>query len=147
MKRNILFLLLIAQMTFIFYMSSEPAYISHTRNRKVIETVKSVSGINLDKKLGENRSDHIVRKNAHFILFFLLGLIAYLYLDHTKLKNKLIFSLLLCFIYAVLDEIHQYFVPGRGPKFTDVLIDTTGAFLGIGLAQILNWKFKKIMIK
>lgn len=147
MKRKVWFLLLIAHMTFIFYMSSEPAYISHTRNRHVIETVKSVSGINLDKKLGEQRSDHIVRKNAHFILFFILGIIAIYYLKHTSIKYKTFLSFLLCFTYAVLDEIHQYFVPGRGPKVTDVFIDLAGSILGIALVQIINWKFRKIVIK
>lgn len=36
-------------------------------------------------------------------------------------------SVLISFLYAVSDEYHQSFVPGRGPAFRDVLIDTIGA--------------------
>jgi len=37
----------------------------------------------------------------------------------------------LCFAYAVSDEFHQYFVPGRGPRWGDVMLDSFGAALGI----------------
>lgn len=37
------------------------------------------------------------------------------------------FSLLVTFLYACTDEFHQLFVPGRAGRFTDVLIDCTGA--------------------
>jgi VanZ family protein len=36
-------------------------------------------------------------------------------------------------IYAVSDEFHQSFTPGREPKLRDVLIDTAGSFLGMYL--------------
>ncbi|RYG25979.1 VanZ family protein [bacterium] len=39
---------------------------------------------------------------------------------------------------AVLDEFHQTFVPGRGGRFTDVLIDLTGASIA---AMIVVWRF------
>ncbi|MBS7359861.1 MAG: VanZ family protein, partial [Oscillospiraceae bacterium] len=32
--------------------------------------------------------------------------------------------------YAWLDEIHQYFVPGRAFQLYDLTIDLTGIFLG-----------------
>ncbi len=36
-----------------------------------------------------------------------------------------------CIFYAVSDEFHQLFVPGRACLFTDVCIDSAGALLGI----------------
>ena len=39
--------------------------------------------------------------------------------------------LILYIIYAISDEIHQSFVPGRGPQLLDVIIDTSGASIGI----------------
>ena len=42
------------------------------------------------------------------------------------------------FFYAVSDEIHQYFVPGRAMQSQDVLIDTAGVFLGICIVHGLN---------
>ncbi len=37
-------------------------------------------------------------------------------------------------LYAATDEVHQLFVPGRAGLFTDVLIDATGAAIGLLLA-------------
>lgn len=44
-----------------------------------------------------------------------------------------LFSLVFCILYAISDEVHQVFVPGRGAQVTDVLIDSFGAFIGIGM--------------
>jgi VanZ family protein len=46
-------------------------------------------------------------------------------------------ALLFVFLYASSDEFHQSFVPGRGPAFSDVLIDTAGGLTGIILYE---WK-------
>jgi len=43
--------------------------------------------------------------------------------------------------YAALDELHQVFVPGRTCLLQDWLIDTAGAFVGIGL--VVLWAFKR----
>ena len=40
--------------------------------------------------------------------------------------------------YAVSDEIHQTFVPGRAGKPLDVAIDTLGVVCGIALWQLLR---------
>ena len=40
-------------------------------------------------------------------------------------------ALLAAAVYAASDEIHQAFVPGRGPAVTDVLLDSAGALCGI----------------
>ena len=39
------------------------------------------------------------------------------------------------FLYAVSDEIHQTFVPGRSGEPRDVLIDTSGVLIGICLVR------------
>lgn len=48
---------------------------------------------------------------------------------------KGLIPLLIGFLYAVSDEIHQYFVPGRAMQARDVLIDTVGVLLGIWIAR------------
>ncbi len=40
-------------------------------------------------------------------------------------------AVVLTVAYGVLDEWHQAFVPGRYASFTDVLLDGTGALLGV----------------
>lgn len=48
---------------------------------------------------------------------------------------KGLIPLLIGFLYAVSDEIHQHFVPGRAMQARDVLIDTAGVLLGIWIAR------------
>jgi VanZ family protein len=40
-------------------------------------------------------------------------------------------------VYGVLDEVHQYFVPGRQSDVFDVLADAAGGLLGAGLMLLL----------
>jgi VanZ family protein len=42
----------------------------------------------------------------------------------------------LCIVYAITDEIHQSFVPGRSPRVLDVGIDALGTLLGLLPAMI-----------
>ena len=58
-------------------------------------------------------------------------------------SKKIIIVLCVCFLYAISDEIHQIFVPGRAGRWYDVLIDTTGAYLG----YIMCILFKKIKLR
>lgn len=41
--------------------------------------------------------------------------------------------------YAVLDEVHQSFVPGRMPSFQDILFDAFGAMM------VLLWTNKNFL--
>lgn len=46
-------------------------------------------------------------------------------------------------LWAASDELHQAFVPGRGPAVTDVLIDFGGVLLGVGLIWAILYKCTK----
>ena len=48
-----------------------------------------------------------------------------------KLRKKIGIALLIDIFYAVFDEIHQMFIPGRTGMIQDIGIDTLGAFFGI----------------
>ena len=76
---------------------------------------------------------HAVRKNAHFFVYMLLGVLtmATLLTYGFKLMFKVIVAFSIVVLYAVSDEIHQFFVPGRSCMFGDVLIDTAGSSLGM----------------
>jgi len=55
-----------------------------------------------------------------------------LFLTYTmSAKKQVLFSGGMGIIYAITDEIHQLFVPGRSGKLEDVLIDTIGVWIGI----------------
>jgi VanZ family protein len=49
----------------------------------------------------------------------------------------------ICVLCAMLDEFHQLFVPGRGAQVKDVIIDTVGAIVGIGVCGIWGKLIKR----
>ena len=67
--------------------------------------------------------------------------------ENIKRKNQICISAILGILYAISDEIHQSFTPGRGPKITDVFIDSLGVFFGITvillILEVINRKNKK----
>ena len=69
----------------------------------------------------------VVRKIAHIMEYGVLASVAYF--AFRRFSWAFVFSVL----YAASDEIHQIFVPGRGPRVTDVLIDSFGAILALSL--------------
>lgn len=74
-----------------------------------------------------------VRKAAHvteFLVLFLLSVNAFRH-DIADRKKLLIAAFLFTVGYAVTDEIHQSFVPGRAGVPTDVLIDSIGPTIGL----------------
>ena len=79
----------------------------------------------------------LMRKSAHFVAYLILGfLVSHTMKNETAATTDSVWkrrgaSLLLCVAYAISDEFHQLFVPGRGPQLKDVLIDGSGAALGI----------------
>ena len=75
-----------------------------------------------------------VKKGGHALGYLLLGR-AFLYgIRPGKIAPWL--ALGLCILYAITDEIHQSFVPGRSPRVMDVGIDTLGTLLGLLPAMI-----------
>ncbi len=88
----------------------------------------------------------LVRKGAHFSIYFLLGLLscAFFRSMNFPLSRSLFFAVILSCLYAMTDEFHQTFVPGRAGEFRDVCLDTFGAFIGalivIALAKLIERK-------
>jgi VanZ family protein len=68
----------------------------------------------------------LVRKLAHFteygVLFWLLV--------RGPLNGRPLVAMAVCVAYAMTDEAHQLFVPGRGPSIYDIALDSTGAMFG-----------------
>lgn len=68
--------------------------------------------------------DFIFKKSAHMFEYAILYLLVARALNQHPKKYLLAF--ILCIPYAVSDEFHQSFTPGRFPKPTDVGFDTLG---------------------
>lgn len=85
-----------------------------------------------------------IRKLAHYTLYFVLGILAFLVVkDYSINKKLIIYSLLICFLYACSDEFHQLFIIGRSARALDVMIDTFGSLCGISIFYIFNKKISK----
>lgn len=52
-------------------------------------------------------------------------------LNSFNISNKFIISIVLCLVFAILDETHQIFTSGRTPLLLDILIDSIGSIVGI----------------
>lgn len=91
-----------------------------------------------------SRISHIIRKTAHFTIYAALGFFSSLTVGQRKLISMSTAGVILfCLGYAVTDEIHQYFVPGRACMVTDMLLDTCGGITGI----IISFVCMKIFYK
>ncbi len=78
--------------------------------------------------------DTALKKAGHALLY---GVLAYFYwgaLGGDGVRGARLLAWGLAVLYAVTDEIHQSFVPGRTPAATDVVID------GVGAAVALFWR-------
>jgi len=76
--------------------------------------------------------DYIVRKVGHMLVF---GVLAVLIVAAWPGRRSKIAALVLTIAYAVSDETHQAFVPGRHADPLDVGFDTAGALLALWLTQ------------
>jgi VanZ family protein len=70
-----------------------------------------------------------VKKGGHALGYLLLGQ-AFLYGIGQRKKAPWL-ALGLCILYAISDEFHQSFVPGRTSRVMDVGIDTLGSLVGL----------------
>ena len=131
--------LTIACMAAIFYFSSQNAQMSSNTSSRFIMGVAGfiISDFKempqADQMLLVDNWQHAARKYAHFSAFFALGLSAAGAARTYKInfKAQLAAAFAIVFLYAVSDEIHQLFVPGRAAAVGDVLIDTAGGLTGI----------------
>ena len=76
-------------------------------------------------------TEYAVLSASVCVLFFYLADIRHW--KNVSRRKMAVYSLAFSVIFAVTDEIHQAFVPGRGPALKDVLLDAVGAALGIAV--------------
>lgn len=136
MRKILSWTVVILWMAVIFNLSAQVAEQSNQLSTGLTEIIaktieRFVPNINFDI----SSFNHIVRKNAHFMAYLLLGILVLNALRRSGLygHKSIILALLICILYAISDEAHQLFVPGRGGQLKDVIIDSAGAGVGIGV--------------
>lgn len=116
-------------------------------NILIQETLNLTNKVGItDKHPTQTKKDRVInkinlpmRKFAHATVFIILALLIMTCLRTFKLglKPSFIITILVSFMYALFDEYHQTFIPGRTGQFSDSLIDTLGALIGASLFVLI----------
>lgn len=131
-------------MMLIFALSHQPASdsgeISSGITKFVIEAVGQIMPM---AEADFDLFEHIVRKNAHFFIYLVFGILVVRAFTKSGVNSsKAIGSaIVICVLYAMSDEFHQLFIAGRSGEIHDVLIDGWGAVAGI----VLYWLTGKML--
>lgn len=147
----------IGWMIVIFLFSAQPAEVSSQTSGGIVSQIVGLVYPNFGTIPEPEQTaildmwQTVVRKCAHFCAYALLSLLV---ANATRTYNiqkcgRFLIPVAVSALYAVSDEIHQYFVPGRSCQFLDVCIDTAGAAFGtavfaLGVYLIAKWRRKSI---
>lgn len=137
-------ILVLGVMACIFYLSSQTATDSRALSHKVAGLLHSYGErlreiVPVLERISWRGPNLTLRKGAHFTIYLVLGLISYLVLPKRwPVGKKMAFVLSMCCLYAITDELHQYFVPGRAMELRDVIIDTVGASVGMSIGCVVR---------
>ncbi len=133
--RVISILLLIAVMGTIFYLSSQDSTDSAQVSGSLVYWLHEILKIDLP--------DGMVRTIAHCCEFAALGFLMLNCARSFNAQFSPIKSVTLSFGYAVTDEIHQLFVPGRAFQLTDLCVDLAGIIFGTILFCLIAKQINK----
>jgi hypothetical protein len=100
----------------------------------VIFLLSSIPGKIIRTSIVGNEPSEI---SGHFILF------VFLCISYYKATKNILLSILMTIVYAVFDELHQVFTPGRSSSLFDVYVDTVGALI----SGLFLWKLLPILPK
>lgn len=131
MKNKLSTFLVLIWMTIIFIMSSFDATESANQSNFIVNII-----INIFKIENIELLSFIIRKLAHFTEYLILGFLVINMFTKNNINNLYLISIILCIIYAISDEIHQIFIPGRACQLRDILIDSIGSITGIYLYKL-----------
>ena len=136
----------------IFTFSALPATASTKQSKGLTyNVIKLLNGNKLNERDLEKltkKVNPLIRKIAHFSIYMILAIFTYMFIEELNIKSKtekerlrtnILYTCIFCIIYAVFDEIHQIYVPGRTGKVIDVIIDTLGSCMGITILLLNNF--------
>lgn len=169
LRKVIFLILIITNCITIFYFSNQVADTSSASSGRIVNFVMKV--VPKLRNMQEYEKQYIanevlqpiVRKLAHFSIYTLLGVLTMNYALACKKENGtcytdeqcspiqykrdrriILYSWLFGTLYAISDEIHQFFVPGRSCEIRDVCIDSLGVLTGIIFVLMIIKIYKKI---
>lgn len=143
-KRIIYGILVIVWMALVFAFSSQNGEKSRKTSGyftdKVVQIIVKVKpDVNIENI--EEIVGFIIRKMAHFSIYFVGGILIFNFVSTfpLKLRNVVLLTFILGCVYSISDEMHQLFISERAGQIRDVLIDSAGVLIAI----LLMRKFKE----
>lgn len=83
-------------------------------------------------------SDKVVHAAVYFILYFLFQHSLHNQEKYQLIKqNAFLFAFLFTVLYAISDELHQFYVPSRDSDFYDIVADAAGGFIAYLMAKLI----------
>lgn len=128
----------------IFSFSLQNAEVSSATSKKVGQVIIESSLPVVSKKFDAMSTSElrqfyrILREYAHFIEFFILGVLIYLTLREYAMVHKVGKGIAMCLMVAVLDETLQVFVEGRARELSDMMLDAYGSILGVAIIYVIT---------
>ncbi|MCM3118457.1 VanZ family protein [Neobacillus sp. MER 74] len=134
-------------MSLIFCFTQLP-YFTGEKTSEAIQTVVVKEHKTINTPVGDNEDINvlnlIVRKATHVTVFGILALLLFKFFE--IYRYSYIVSWLLTFIYAITDEYHQSFMPGRVASLRDVLFDSAGALITLLMVYFIIRQKRNKMI-
>lgn len=134
--------LTVLMMAFIFFQSALPADVSSKESDFLVPQISKLLNVEPDT------ASTLIRKTAHLLEYLVLGILMSLTAGEilakhsVKLRHSRLLRILIPFgagaLYAVSDEIHQLFVPGRSGQFLDVGLDCFGVAAGVFIIFVIQ---------
>lgn len=149
--KGFLVILLIIWVIITFVFSGQEGAKSTVTSQGVIKTLMDT--IPSTKNLNDNEKKELlekwkkpVRKLAHYTIYLIGGILIYAVVNmfNIALSIKIIYSQVAGTIFAIIDEIHQTFVPGRSGQVYDVCIDSLGILTGIMIMILIIQVYNSI---
>jgi len=82
--------------------------------------------------------EFMIRKTMHIFEYFVFTVLLFVVLKSFYIKLSIYISPMLSLLFAISDEWHQYYVPGREGRLADVFIDSIGIFLALVFIILTN---------
>lgn len=131
----ILIILIIIWMVTVFLFSNQKGETSGNTSGNFIKVLAKIFAKNPSEKQIE-KLQLPIRKLAHFTIYAIGGVLAILLLNQFEISllQKITYSQLIITIYAITDELHQYFIPRENSSYNRCI----NRFIGRIYNNIIN---------
>ena len=148
-RKIIKILLLVFWMALIFSFSMDNGNQSEEKSNSFLiwigENIFQKDFTKEDSMIFIEKYSFIIRKAAHFTLYFVLGTLFITLLKeyHPLTRKDIYLTIAFVLLYSISDEIHQLFSYERSGQISDILLDTTSGIL----SSISYYYFEKKISK